>query len=114
MLTENKIPKFKTLKILPKSKTLLSETATTHPYKVCLNKCKVQINIKICMINYFSYLGRGLAACHSSDSYAWGQLACVEFIWNLSPDSRREEQSGELGWGGASSKIGKVGNPAIR
>lgn len=70
MPTENKIPKFKTFKILPKSKTLLSETVKTktHPYKVCLNKCKVQINTKICMINYFSYLGRRLAVCHSSDS----------------------------------------------
>ena len=58
-LIENKIPKLKTFKFLPGSKTLLSEIVKTHPYKVRVNKCKVQINNKICMINDFRYLGRG-------------------------------------------------------
>lgn len=51
VLIKNKNPKFRKAKILHKRKTLFSERVKTYLYKGYLDKCKVEISIRICMIS---------------------------------------------------------------
>lgn len=94
VLIENKIPKFKKVKMLPDSKTLLSETVKAHHYKGCLDKCKAEINIRLC-IPVASVEDQHLVLAQIF--LAYGQLACIEFIWRLIPESKRVKQNSEVG-----------------